>query len=56
MNSNSGTYVLYVGGNYNANDNYGAFYFNANNSATNANGNIGSRHLVYNLCFIILRR
>lgn len=47
MNSNSsGTRVLYVGGNWNANDNYGAFYFNANNSATNANASIGSRRLV----------
>lgn len=46
MNSNSGTYVLYVGGNWNANDNYGAFYFNANNRASEANANIGSRHLV----------
>lgn len=47
MNSNSGVRVLRVGGNYNSNDNYGAFYFNANNDATNANANIGSRHLVY---------
>lgn len=56
MNSNTGTYVLYVGGNYNTNANYGMFYFNANNDATNANANIGSRHLVYNLCFNTLRR
>ena len=47
VNSNSsGVRVLYVGGNYNSNDNYGLFYFNANNSASNANGNIGPRHLV----------
>lgn len=47
MNSSTNSdRVLNCGGNYNANDNYGAFYFNADNSATNANGNIGSRHLV----------
>lgn len=38
--------ALYVGGNYNSNTNYGLFYFNANNSASNTNANIGSRHLV----------
>lgn len=48
MWSNTGVRVLYVGGNYNANDSYGVFYFNANNDATNSNGNLGSRHLVYN--------
>ena len=47
VGSNSNVYVLCVGGNYNANTNYGLFYFNANNSASNANANIGSRHLVY---------
>ena len=46
MYSSTGSYVLYVGGYWNAIDIYGAFYFNANNSATNANANIGSRHLV----------
>lgn len=46
MNSNTGVRVLNCGGNWNDNDNYGAFYFNANNSATNANANIGSR-LIY---------
>ena len=35
----------YVGGNYNDNANYGFFYFNANNSASNTNGNLGSRNL-----------
>ena len=35
-----------MGGNYNSNANYGLFYFNANNSASNTNANIGSRHLV----------
>lgn len=38
--------ALYVGGNYNSNDNYGFFYTNANNQASNTNANIGSRHLV----------
>ena len=47
VNSNSGTYVAYVGGNYNDNDNYGLFYLNANNNASNTNANIGSRHLVF---------
>lgn len=47
VNSNTGTKALYVGGNYNSNDNYGFFYFNANNDASNTNGNLGSRHLVF---------
>jgi hypothetical protein len=47
VNSNTGVNVLYVGGNYNANGNFGMFYFNANNDASNTNGNLGSRHLVY---------
>lgn len=38
--------VLYAGGNYNSNDNYGLFYTNANNNATNNNGSLGSRLLV----------
>lgn len=46
VNSNSSTYPAYVGGNYNTNANYGLFYFNGNNSATNTNANLGSRHLV----------
>lgn len=45
VNSSSSTYPVYVGGNYNTNANYGLFYFNGNNSATNTNANIGSRHL-----------
>lgn len=47
VNSNTGDRALYVGGNYNSNDNYGFFYFNANNNASNTNGNLGSRHLVF---------
>lgn len=46
VNSNSNTNALYVGGNYNSNDNYGFWYFNANNDASNTNDNVGSRHLV----------
>ena len=47
VNSNTSTYALNVGGNYNSNDNYGFFYFNANNTASNTNANLGSRHLVF---------
>lgn len=39
VNSNTGTRVARVGGNYNSNDNYGMFYLNANNNASNTNGN-----------------
>lgn len=46
VNSNTDTYVARVGGNYNDNDNYGFFYVNANNTASNTNANYGSRHLV----------
>lgn len=35
--------VLYVGGNYNQNQNNGLFYRNGNNSASNTNANIGAR-------------
>lgn len=38
-------YPAYVGGNYNDNANYGLFYLNANNAASNQNGNLGSRLL-----------
>lgn len=49
VNSNSsGVRILYVGGNYNSNDNYGFFYFNGNNNASNTNSNYGSRHLSRN--------
>lgn len=40
-NYNSSGVVLHVGGNYNQNQNHGAFYLNGNNSASNANANIG---------------
>lgn len=43
--SNSSLYPVYVGGNYNDNANYGLFYWNANNSASNSNSNLGSRLL-----------
>jgi len=49
VNSNSSAYPAYVGGNYNDNANYGFFYVNANNSATNTNSNLGSR--LRFLCF-----
>lgn len=39
--------AAYVGGNYNANPNHGLFYLNANNAASNTNGNLGSRLLVW---------
>ena len=45
VGSNSGTNALYVGGNYNSNDNYGFFYFDADNSASVTDGVIGSRLL-----------
>ena len=45
-NYNSSGVVLYVGGNYNQNQNHGAFYLNGNNGASNANANIGSHILV----------
>ena len=41
--------VLYVGGNYNQNQNHGAFYLNGNYAASNANANIGCRHLANGL-------
>ena len=37
--------MLHVGGNYNQNQNYGAFYFNGDNAASNQNSNIGFRYL-----------
>lgn len=45
VNSNSSLYPANVGGNYNDNANYGLFYFNANNDASNTNANLGSRVL-----------
>ena len=44
-NYNASGVVLYVGGNYNQNQNYGAFYLNGNNQASNQNANIGSHIL-----------
>jgi hypothetical protein len=38
--------VLYVGGNYNQNQNYGLFYLNGNNTASDSNGSLGGRLLV----------
>lgn len=38
--------VLHVGGNWNNTSNAGLFYFNANNTSSNANTNIGARLLV----------
>lgn len=35
-----------VGGNYSNGSNAGLFYFNANNTSSNANSNIGARLLV----------
>lgn len=51
-NYNASGVVLHVGGNYNQNQNHGAFYLNGNNKATNANANIGSRIL----CIRLLHR
>jgi len=47
VNSNTGWRVLMVGGNYGNGSNAGLFYFNANNSSSNANSNIGARLLVF---------
>ena len=44
-NYNSSGVVLHVGGNYNQNQNHGAFYLNGNNGASNANSNVGCRLL-----------
>lgn len=35
--------MFYRGGNYNDNDNAGVFYYNGNNSRSNANDNLGFR-------------
>ena len=44
-NYNASGVVLYGGGNYNQNQNNGAFYLNGNNAASNKNANIGSHIL-----------
>ena len=48
-NYNASGVVLHVGGNYNQNRNHGLFYLNGNNAASNANANIGSLFLEYDL-------
>ena len=45
-NYNSGWRVLILGGNWNNGGNAGLFYFNANNTSSNSNSNVGARHLV----------
>ena len=42
-NYNSGWRVLFVGGDWND----GVFYFNANNTSSNTNSNVGARLLVF---------
>lgn len=42
--------VLYVGGNWSNRLNAGLFYFNANNTSSNSNSNIGARQLVNYYC------
>ena len=44
-NYNASGVVLHVGGNYNQNQNHGATHRTANHAASNANANIGCRHL-----------
>lgn len=46
-NYNSGWRVLHVGGNWNNGGNAGLFYFNANNSSSDMNSNVGARLLVF---------
>ncbi len=46
-NYNSGWRVLFVGGNWNNGGNAGLFYFNANNSSSDTNSNVGARLLVF---------
>ena len=46
-NYNSGWRVLHVGGNWNTGGNAGLFYFNANNSSSDTNSNVGARLLVF---------
>ncbi len=45
-NYNASGVVLLVGGNYNQNQNHGAFYLNGNNAASNKNANVGSHILL----------
>lgn len=46
-NYDSSGVVLHVGGNYSQNTNHGLFYLNGNNTASNANTNIGCRFFVH---------
>ena len=46
-NYNSGWRVLHVGGNWNNGGPAGLFYFNANNSSSDTNSNVGARLLVF---------
>lgn len=46
-NYNSGWRVLHVGGYWNNGGNAGLFYFNANNSSSDTNSNVGARLLVF---------
>ena len=46
-NYNSGWRVLHVGGTWNNGGNAGLFYFNANNSSSDTNSNVGARLLVF---------
>lgn len=46
-NYNSGWRVLHVGGNWSNGGNAGLFYFNANNSSSDTNSNVGARLLVF---------
>lgn len=46
-NYNSGWRVLHVGGNWNNGGNAGLFCFNANNSSSDTNSNVGARLLVF---------
>ena len=46
-NYNSGWRVLHVGGNWGLGGDAGLFYFNANNSSSDTNSNVGARLLVF---------
>ena len=55
VNSNTGTHVLNVGGNWNNGTNAGVANANANNDSTNTNNNIGARLDCASEMFDILR-
>lgn len=48
-----GSYVAAVGGNWNNGLKAGLFYWNLNNSSSNANTNIGSRQLILTFIFLL---